>query len=334
MMKQNDSTNRLEYMDIFRGFGIVLMIMGHVYFGSRFDFFIHAFHMPMFFVISGFFFKSSYDVALSVFIRKKARALLVPYILFGLFHYVVNIFLYHNISLDPLKHLLFINTTGLPIAGALWFLTALFITEVIYFLIDRYITNAAIRWIVIIGIAGFGNCAGNILPFTMPYAMGAAMVGVGLFHMGYQIRRYENFRLMQHILNMPFYQWIICTAATIFFIFQNGYINMRAGIYDGILFFWINVGLAVIVGINCSKYIYNLIHDTYICKWLCSIGSNSIVYVCLNEFVILVVMNYFPNLFSWWFLIQISVFCISMLILLLCSILFTQTRLKVLIGKS
>lgn len=43
---------RCRYMDIFRAFGIILMVMGHINFGKHFDHFIHAFHMPMFFFVS------------------------------------------------------------------------------------------------------------------------------------------------------------------------------------------------------------------------------------------------------------------------------------------
>ena len=47
---------RLNDVDLFRAVGIVLMIMGHVGFGNMFSKWIHIFHMPMFFVISGYFF--------------------------------------------------------------------------------------------------------------------------------------------------------------------------------------------------------------------------------------------------------------------------------------
>lgn len=46
-----------DYMDVFRVCGIILMVMGHIGFDDKFDKFIHAFHMPMFFFISGFFIK-------------------------------------------------------------------------------------------------------------------------------------------------------------------------------------------------------------------------------------------------------------------------------------
>ena len=40
--------SRMDYIDIYRAFGIILMVMGHIGFGGKFDKFIHAFHMPMF----------------------------------------------------------------------------------------------------------------------------------------------------------------------------------------------------------------------------------------------------------------------------------------------
>ena len=47
---------RIGWIDVLRGFGVVLMIVGHVDFGTPFDRYVHAFHMPLFFVVSGFFF--------------------------------------------------------------------------------------------------------------------------------------------------------------------------------------------------------------------------------------------------------------------------------------
>ena len=52
----NSQTERIDYLDIARCIGIILMIMGHVGFSKRFDHFIHAFNMPMFFIISGYLF--------------------------------------------------------------------------------------------------------------------------------------------------------------------------------------------------------------------------------------------------------------------------------------
>lgn len=120
----DQSSKRIEYIDIFRGLGILIMVMGHVGFGDLFQHFIHAFHMPMFFWVSGFFYKRNYDIKL--LIRKRVKTLLVPYLIFGAVHLLICAILKIQNIESALQHLLWENTRGLPIAGALWFLTALF----------------------------------------------------------------------------------------------------------------------------------------------------------------------------------------------------------------
>ena len=73
---------RMDYIDIYRAFGIILMVMGHIGFGGKFDKFIHAFHMPMFFFISGFFYKEKV-VDMRKYIINKAKKLMIPYFVFG-----------------------------------------------------------------------------------------------------------------------------------------------------------------------------------------------------------------------------------------------------------
>ena len=53
-------SKRIEYIDIARGIGILLVVMGHNDFSliSPFLFkLIYSFHMPLFFFMSGIFFK-------------------------------------------------------------------------------------------------------------------------------------------------------------------------------------------------------------------------------------------------------------------------------------
>lgn len=72
---------RIEYIDIAKGMGIILMIMGHIGYGELFHRFIHAFHMPLFYFCAGLFFKEANAFDMRNYINKKAKRLLVPYIL-------------------------------------------------------------------------------------------------------------------------------------------------------------------------------------------------------------------------------------------------------------
>ncbi|MCC8174301.1 MAG: acyltransferase family protein [Odoribacter sp.] len=327
-------TNRLTYIDVFRAFGIILMIMGHIGFGGYFDYFIHAFHMPMFFLISGRFFPSDCKaIKASEFLKKKAKTLLLPYIIFGLFHYAVWLVMnYPDISLKPLKSLLFINTDNLPIAGALWFLTALFFSEIFYFVIVRFINNVIVRNLVIGGVALFGCVSGFIIPFQLPWSLGAAFVGVGLLHIGFLWKRYTENAIVLRITSMRVFEWVILGIAATALIALNGYINMRTGSYAIIPLFWINVILAVIVGINLSKAIVQALPDRIV-EFLCSVGKNSIIYVCFNQLVISPGKRFLEAVSIPSAVDKLILLAFTMIILYLLALCFTNSKLKIYIGR-
>lgn len=339
MVNENPSA-RIEYIDVFRSFGILLMIMGHIEYGVTFNFFIHAFHMPMFFWISGYFFKHKReeDLAFPTFLLKKAKSLLLPYFIFGIAHYLLYVaenFLTHthnHIDIFPLLHLFSDNTTGLPICGAIWFLTALFFTDVLYFLIDRYILSDILKAIVVIAIALFGNLADTILPFTLPYSLGASFVGIGLYYLGYLCKKYKERRILC-FFNLSWIPNIILGVITIILIFMNGYINMRTGTYAIIPLFWINAMLSIIVGMNFARLIYQYIQNNYIGNWLTGIGRDSIVYVCLNQVVIIIVNRVLNVIGLSPFLLKILTLIITLLVLWAADKIIVNTKLKILIGK-
>lgn len=290
MIIQNE---RIDYIDIFKGIGIILMIMGHIGFGEHFDVFIHAFHMPMFFFVSGFLYNNK-QITFNSFVCKKAKALLVPYLFFGLLHLGYVFVVYKNIQLSYLYHLFFVNTDGLPIAGALWFLTALFFTNTLYYLIRRFIKNRIMVNAVVVVLALFGNTCNLLFPFELPFALSAAFVGVGLFHVGTLFKRFELKIVIHRLLNLDVFSTLGLACVTIVLIFVNGAVNMRTGSYSIIPLFWINAILAIILFFNISKIVNNAFRDSIIHKWIVGIGKNSIVYVCLNQ-IVLVYIGYYSG---------------------------------------
>lgn len=316
----NNLSKRLDYIDIFRGIGIVIMILGHIGYGGWFDKFIHAFHMPMFFWISGFFYKGGGNV--NEYIKKKAKALLVPYFTFAFLHFLVN--LKNEFIINTLFHILIINTEGLPIAGALWFLTALFFTDIIYFLLDKW----NVKWIVI-PLVVVGSYSNRILGFPLPWALSASFVGLGLYWEGNFIKKNED--KFYRLLNMNWGQVLIFSGITTAFIFINGYVNMRTGNYAFIPLFWINATCSIFIGVSISKIFEKILGNKILGEWLIAIGRNSIVYVCLNQIVILCLTQILTSIPI--YISKILIFAGSMISLYILSILFTSTKLKILIGK-
>ena len=69
--------NRIIYFDIAKGIGMLCVILGHLSL-SAINMVVFTFHMPLFFIISGYFMKKQ-DTRLVI--HKKFRQLLIPYFL-------------------------------------------------------------------------------------------------------------------------------------------------------------------------------------------------------------------------------------------------------------
>ena len=68
---------RIEWVDLSKFVGIFAMVWGHSGVNESMDIIIHAFHMPLFFFLSGYLYKDRG-------IKKKAKPLLIPYFVFGI----------------------------------------------------------------------------------------------------------------------------------------------------------------------------------------------------------------------------------------------------------
>ena len=320
------SLSRIEYIDIFRAFGIILMVMGHIGFGHMFDHFIHAFHMPMFFFVSGFLYNNR--LGFGKLLKKKARSLLLPYFVFCSFHFFYYTFLY-GFSWNTVKASLFRPTSDeMPIAGALWFLIALFIADVLYFWINK-IRNNKVLFVAVLLVSLGGQILPPILNINLPFAGGAAMVGVGLMYIGRICRKYED-----RLVNFSNFQIVTLGLLTAVSIMQSDYINMRTGSYSDIfIVFWINAIFSSIVGLNIAKKMTTFGTIRMLNKWLLSIGRNSIVYVCLNQIVILLIGSVFSRLFLIPWLNCLLTLAATLVVLYFLSLLFEKTVFRVCIGR-
>ncbi len=79
--------NRNESLDILKGIGIVLMILGHCALPFDLRKLIFIFHMPLFFIISGFLFK---DRDVTDIYKKRIVKILKPYLLSGFVVWIVK----------------------------------------------------------------------------------------------------------------------------------------------------------------------------------------------------------------------------------------------------
>ncbi len=121
-----------DWLDIFRGIGAILVIVGHlIYSASNLKIYIFSFHMPLFFFAAGYLFK--YENNIKNFIIKKIKKLLVPYFVFAFISFLTTFFL-QKIIFDlktTLKYYFFVNGY-IYYNTTLWFLIIMFFVTIIF----------------------------------------------------------------------------------------------------------------------------------------------------------------------------------------------------------
>ena len=137
------TSKRLIYPDIAKGIGIILVVLGHIEYIPLFlRNFIVSFHMPLFFVISGILLNVNYGNYrnLKETSAIKAKKMLLPYLYFSLLYTVIYILYYMATGRDGglqtvISYL--VNTVTLYGISVLWFIPALYWSEVVFLHLRR-----------------------------------------------------------------------------------------------------------------------------------------------------------------------------------------------------
>lgn len=150
-------SKRIEYIDIAKGIGILLVVLAHNDFGyiSAFGYqVIYSFHMPLFFFLSGYFIKAT--IPFIEFFKKRYHALLKPF-LFTLF-----IIYFTSVSFEKMAFGTALRRITKSLYGTgvyidwvqLWFLPHLFVVSLYAFtfiVIVNRLQNRWLRWGILIG---------------------------------------------------------------------------------------------------------------------------------------------------------------------------------------
>ena len=151
-------SKRIEYIDIARGIGILLVVLGHNDFAlvSPFAYkVIYSFHMPLFFFLSGYFINPS--VGFWEFIKKRFNSLLKPYL------FTIFMIYFVSVSFEKMgfQTAIFRITKSLYGSGyyidwvQLWFLPHLFVVSLYAYMFIFVMGRFKQRWLT--WAVSFGN---------------------------------------------------------------------------------------------------------------------------------------------------------------------------------
>ena len=328
---------RDDSIDIMKGIGILCMVMAHVYYGRYFDHLVHAFHMPLFFFASGYLTQKLKCNRIDFF--RKFKKVMIPYYFWGVLIITIDSF-FKNISwTKSIYHLLWENSSDLYDAGPLWFLSAYYISGLIFNIIMVNVKNKYLSYITIIIISLFGITVNTILGSRLPMSLDVAMVSSGFWLTGYFIKNHKEQPYIGIIHNMKWYL-IFCLSIVICgLIFVNGYVNLRLNEYSNIILFWINAICSILLILSISKKLETYTRNTsnkffaMIANFLKILSKSSMVFLCTNKIVI-EILNRFWNSVSTNFLIgRVFITCVTVIICISIEKIVVKLKLNILVGK-
>lgn len=170
-------SERILWIDLAKGMSIILVALGHwglsgiPVVGEWFT----SFRMPLFFFVSGILLSTKYD--LKTFLKKRGRALILPYFYFSLI--VFSCFLMLGIKdVSDFNHVILYGWGGY----ALWFIPVLVFTQLFWFVIRKNF-NHFVSFVLIVFSAIIGYLL-SIRTNNFPYNLLLVFTSVFFFGIG------------------------------------------------------------------------------------------------------------------------------------------------------
>lgn len=300
--------------DVMKGIGIIAMVIGHSSIPKLLQQFIFVWHMPLFFMVSGYFYKSYPE---KEYFKKNARLLLVPYIVTALLMVALTLtkdFITGNSSAETMFVAAIVGngTVNNPTfskysIGAIWFLLAMFWCRNTYNLFHLRIVDPIVRGGVIITFSIIATYIGTM--FYLPTDILQGFEALLFFYIGHQAKNSDYLGIK------PSLEFFIIVLMLIGLSIYAGSMSMVRCYYG----YW-PINYLAAIGMTTLVYSYSRrISDNCFLSWC---GRVSIVILCVH----IIELTFLPvNKLNEHFMIPI---CFDFLIHLLVAIMGSYCILK------
>lgn len=188
MLIDNRKQSRDNSVDIAKGIGIILVLWGHTFSACPILQQICYFHMPLFFMLSGFFMKYE-NIWLVLY--KKIRTILIPFLFFYLACVLIKECLYYHQNGIFNMQLSFFSTK--QINYPLWFLICLFFSEIIYQILLYKSTLWKGHFVIsMVLLSAFISYVLYIEGVTIKLWISQSLLVLPFMHIGHLYKKYIN----------------------------------------------------------------------------------------------------------------------------------------------
>lgn len=278
-------SQRLDYIDIAKGLGILTVIYSHSGGEGRLMVFIGGFFIPLFFVLSGYTFRIAKGQTFGDFLKKRARRLLVPYFILGLFLMVT----YH--CLQPVDFIglaysrfclcLFESPENVFFlrggSGPLWFLTSMFTASIAVWWLFK---SGRYKYYVVAGYLLL-TFALDRLPILLPWSIDTAFLMALFILIGHGLRLLDTDGSIHAIKPLGLRQWVYVVLAAAYFLLclLNGAPNLSVRVYaHSFLLILLTGTIGSVLVIKVSQWL----EHTFLKNIFADFGRHSLVIFCVQ----------------------------------------------------
>ena len=334
--------NRIRWVDTARGLGILFVIWGHYASDNLADFF-YTFHVPLFFVLSGYLFRIKPEADAKQVLRKLSKSLLIPYFSLGAMMAAAQCLINYFYKGVRERSAIARVWTGFLVQNrwtTLWFIAVLFLTEFFFFLMLKFANRREKKnmWLttVVLICAVAASVYYRLGGKSLPWNLDICPMAILFMHIGYLLRDCSAF---QRIVSSDVKHKLL--AAVVFLMLNltlsrlncmisgSGEIDMFYNIYG---FELVSLPCAV-----CGALFVIMLSDIINSKVITYIGKHSLVYFSLHQMIAIPVSRacimYFGLEDINAVVYNILMLVLSVSMLTAASALMYGTKLKVLLGK-
>ena len=312
--------NRIELYDEARGILIMLVIFGHIVWMvsgkwiSMLNIPIYSFHMPLFFILSGFTLKKT-SKKMSAIIAKRAKRLLIPMAVFGVLLFLFGILLAYTIKGQNTEEVFETFNSEFWVRsllcmyggmfGKYWFFMAMFVTGVICIPVVQYVESekAKLAIGVVTGIIATVYWAVSKQP--LPFYINVGVLCSTFVMIGHYFRNESTLKGMLINHKMVMLSCIIfCIGNLIEERLGLGAVGLdEMDMKQPVLFWTVSLAGSLLCLAFCNRFVHN--------KFISSLGRNSLYMYGIHYFL----LNLFDAAFhvkenEWSFPVKILVFII------------------------
>lgn len=270
---------RNPVIDVFRGVCMLFVVLGHT---SNVDpelrAFIYSFHMPAFFMLSGYLFNQTKMEPVFGAVRARFSRLVIPAWFMGLVcaipFLILLLFGMYGVGIDEFSQKFYGTMTGYPkvegnfLSTPLWFLFTLFTIEVVAIVARNFSQNY--MYVVLLSIGLVGLVASQYGMPIVPFNLFVSMTCMFFFAVGLVIKNLNlNF-------GSVYTQWSVCLLFFVAYYWVGGDVSLSANKIGSGISIISNVFVAGLGAYFALVLAFKLVGFKYVSRYLIWIGRNTI----------------------------------------------------------